>query len=160
MRYSIALFAILFMSAATAQTGDDCYPGLGLCEDQVTAQMPLPNRINIGTPEDNATTNQGGQSNQSGQSNQTGQSNQSGQTTQVPAKPANPICVVYDVRPPDAWLALRTEPSSKSGTRLYKLPSGTRIEMLGPKERAWHLVRVPDGTIGWVSWQTKRWIAC
>ncbi|QIE46906.1 SH3 domain-containing protein [Pseudohalocynthiibacter aestuariivivens] len=147
MKYLIILTAALFMSAAAAQTGDDCYPGLGLCEDDVTAQMPLPSRINIGTPDENATSTQSGQSSQS-------------QSTQQPAAPANPICIVYDVRPPDAWLALRTEPSSRTGTRLYKLPSGTRIEMMGPRDGAWHLVRVPDGTIGWVSWQRQRWIAC
>ncbi len=142
MKYLTALIATLFMSTANAQTGDDCYPGLGLCEDQVTAQMPLPSRINIGTPDENAAPSQ------------------STQSTQAPTKPANPICVVYDVRPPDAWLALRTEPSSKTGTRLYKLPSGTAIEMLGPRDGAWYLVRVPDDTVGWVSWQTDRWIEC
>ena len=143
MRYISPLIAVLFMSvAAAAQSGDDCYPGLGLCEDAVTAQTPLPSRINIGTPEDNATTSQ------------------SDQSAQVPSQPANPVCIVYDVRPPDAWLALRTEPSSKTGTRLYKLPSGTRIEMLGPRDGSWHLVRVPDNTIGWVSWYRDRWIAC
>lgn len=142
MKYLLALIAIPFMSAAAAQTGDDCYPGLGLCEDAVTAQMPLPSRINIGTPDVPVT------------------SNQSNQSTQAPATPANPVCIVYDVRPPDAWLALRTEPSSKRGTRLYKLPSGTRLEMLGQRDGSWHLVRVPDGTVGWVSWYEQRWIAC
>lgn len=147
MKYQAILISILFMTtAAAAQDADDCYPGLGLCEDAVTAQKPLPSRINIGTPEQPAATGTTGQTTQ--------------QTTQQQAPPANPICIVYDVRPPDAWLALRTEPSSRTGARLYKLPSGTRIEMLGPQDGTWHLVRVPDDTIGWISWQEKRWIAC
>lgn len=145
MRCLIALCVAFLALPAAAQTSDDCYPGLGLCEDAVTSQMPLPSRIDIGTPDTSSTTGQTGQSNQ---------------TSQVPAQPANPVCIVYDVRPPDAWLALRTEPSTKRGTRLYKLPSGTRIEMMGPREGNWYLVRVPDGTIGWVSWYRDRWIAC
>ena len=144
MKHLCALIAILLMSVA-AQADDDCYPGLGLCEDAVTAHTPLPGRINIGTPDDPATS---------------GTSGQDSHTAPPPASPANPVCVVYDVRPPDAWLALRTEPSSRRGTRLYKLPSGTPVEMLGRQEGSWHLVRVPDGTVGWVSWYQKRWIAC
>jgi len=148
MKYLSALMIVLVGSVVSAQSGDDCYPGLGLCEDAVTSQMPLPSRINIGTPEDSVTSNENSQSS-------------SESTTNVqPATPTNPICIVYDVRPPDAWLALRTEPSTKRGTRLYKLPSGTKIEMLGPQEGNWHLVRVSDGAVGWVSWYRDRWIAC
>jgi hypothetical protein len=154
MRFIYALFAILLASSAVAQSNDDCYPGLGLCEDAVTAQMPLPQRINIGTPDQPAVPSPPKPPSQSGDSSQ------SGQLPKQPAPAASPVCIVYDVRPPDAWLALRTEPSSKTGSRLYKLPSGTPIEMLGPREGAWHLVRVPDGTVGWVSWQVQRWIAC
>lgn len=75
-------------------------------------------------------------------------------------QPAPSYCYVYDVRPPDDWLALRTQPSSRSGSRLRKLPSGTRLEMLGERSGDWHRVRIDDGTVGWVSWATARWIRC
>lgn len=84
----------------------------------------------------------------------------------APAEPTPPrqvqavYCHVDDVRPPDAWLALRTEPSSRSGRRLARLPAGTRIEMLGPQSGDWVQVKTDDGTVGWVSWATRRWIAC
>ena len=127
---------------ALAQS-DDCYPGLGLCEDAVTAKTPLPSRINIGTPEAPPSPLP-----------------QASEQTQPQPSPAAQVCVVYDVRPPDAWLALRTEPTTKRGRRLYKLPSGTRLDMLGPQEGNWHLVRVSNGSVGWVSWYRDRWIAC
>lgn len=69
------------------------------------------------------------------------------------------ICQVYDVRPPDDWLALRTQPSGRRGTQLARLPRGTRLEMLGPRSGAWRKVRA-FGQVGWVSWQKKRWIKC
>ncbi|MBJ3777709.1 SH3 domain-containing protein [Acuticoccus mangrovi] len=70
------------------------------------------------------------------------------------------VCYVADVRPPDAWLALRTEPSTRRGQQLRRLPSGTPIEMLGERSGTWHRVRISDGTVGWVSWQVSRWISC
>ncbi len=69
------------------------------------------------------------------------------------------VCFVDDVRPPDDWLALRTEPTSRRGRRLAKLPKGTRLELLGDREGAWIKVRV-SGQEGWVSWQQQRWIRC
>ncbi|MBU1176209.1 MAG: SH3 domain-containing protein [Alphaproteobacteria bacterium] len=71
-----------------------------------------------------------------------------------------PVCYVDDVRPPDAWLALRTEPSSRAGRQLQKLLPGQSFVMLGSQSGDWHLVRLPDGTTGWVSWQVSRWIRC
>lgn len=75
-------------------------------------------------------------------------------------QPAPTICYVDDVRPPDDWLALRTEPSTRSGRRLRRLPSGTPMEMLGQQSGNWHRVRIADGTVGWVSWARARWIRC
>jgi len=75
-------------------------------------------------------------------------------------QPAPTICYVHDVRPPDDWLALRSSPSTRSGSRLRKLPSGTAIEMLGDQNGNWHRVRIADGTVGWVSWARARWIRC
>lgn len=141
---ALALTLSLGLTATPALAqSDDCYPGLGLCEDAVTAKTPLPSRINIGTPEAPPSPLP-----------------QTSEQTQPQPTPAAQVCVVYDVRPPDAWLALRTEPTTKRGRRLYKLPSGTRLEMLGAQEGNWHLVRVSNGSVGWVSWYRDRWIAC
>lgn len=154
MKYLLALALSLAAAPVLAQS-DDCYPGLGLCEDAVTAKTPLPSRINIGTPETDAAPLQPAEPAAPEQSQPQPQSQ-----PQTPTGPAAQFCVVYDVRPPDAWLALRSEPTTKRGRRIYKLPSGTRLEMLGPQEGNWHLVRVSDGSVGWVSWYRDRWIAC
>ncbi len=69
-------------------------------------------------------------------------------------------CKVFDVRPPDAWLALRSHPSSRRGRRLKILYRGDRFEMLGHRSGYWHRVRAENGTMGWVSWQKRRWIKC
>lgn len=73
---------------------------------------------------------------------------------------ALPRCYVDDVRPPDAWLALRSEPSDKRGKQLMKLYPGQSFEMLGTNQGDWHEVRGPDNRIGWVSWKEGRWISC
>jgi len=83
------------------------------------------------------------------------------QPTPAPAPPPQvQYCYVDDVRPPDAWLALRTEPSSRRGSRLARLPAGTRLQMLGPQSGDWFEVRTDNGAVGWVSWATRRWISC
>jgi hypothetical protein len=69
-------------------------------------------------------------------------------------------CRVADVRPPDAWLALRSEPSARSGRQLRRLLPGQTFEMLGEQRDEWYRVRLPDGLHGWVSWEVRRWIAC
>lgn len=75
--------------------------------------------------------------------------------------PALPKCYVDDVRPPDAWLALRSEPTDKRGIQVTKLYPGQPLEIMGPRENEfWYLVRGPDGRTGWVSWQLPRWISC
>ena len=75
-------------------------------------------------------------------------------------QPTGPTCTVADVRPPDAWLALRSEPSSKSGRQLRKLLPGQEFVMLGDRRGDWYRVMLPDGQTGWVSWQVARWIQC
>ncbi|MGI3165848.1 caspase family protein [Pseudooceanicola sp. 200-1SW] len=67
------------------------------------------------------------------------------------------VCYVDDVRPPDAWLSLRTAPTR--GQTIANMPSGTAMEMLGPVQGDWHQVRTQYGT-GWVSWKVARWIRC
>ena len=69
-------------------------------------------------------------------------------------------CQVADVRPPDAFLALRSEPSERKGRQLRRLLPGQSFEMLGEQSHEWHRVRLPDGVVGWVSWKVRRWIAC
>jgi hypothetical protein len=76
-------------------------------------------------------------------------------------KPAQlPTCRVADVRPPDAWLALRSEPSDRAGRQLRRLVPGDSFAMLGEQRNDWYHVRAPDGLTGWVSWGKPRWIAC
>ncbi len=78
-----------------------------------------------------------------------------------PRQPSLPICRVYDVRPPDDWLALRSEPSTRSGRQLSRLRSGVEFVMLGERVDSWYLVEVSaTGEIGWLSWATDRWIRC
>lgn len=79
------------------------------------------------------------------------------ETTRQPAQRA---CYVNDVRPPDAYLALRSQPSSRTGSRLLLLYKGDRFSMVGPRQGDWHLVSTPNGLQGWVSWAKSRWITC
>ncbi|MGJ8530396.1 SH3 domain-containing protein [Maritalea sp.] len=76
------------------------------------------------------------------------------------AVPHQVTCYVDDVRPPDAWLALRTEPSTRRGVRLAQLPPGQIIEFLGDRTGDWYSVSTSDGAVGWVSWKLPRWISC
>lgn len=75
-------------------------------------------------------------------------------------QPSLRVCYVNDVRPPDAYLALRSQPSSRSGSRLRLLYKGESFSMVGPRQGDWHLVSTPDGLQGWVSWARSRWITC
>jgi hypothetical protein len=78
-----------------------------------------------------------------------------------PIQPRPPVCRVHDVRPPDDWLALRSEPSTRSGRQLSRLRSGVEFVMLGERVDSWYLVEVSGtGEIGWLSWATDRWIQC
>ena len=63
---------------------------------------------------------------------------------------------VGEVKPPDPWLALRSEPSSTSGYRIAKMPEGTLLRLI---ERKGHWWRV-ELTTGETGWAHSRWIKC
>lgn len=56
----------------------------------------------------------------------------------------------------DNWLALRSEPSLYTGTRLAKLGPDTLFAVLG-QQHNWAQVRLRSGEIGWVS---SKFVAC
>lgn len=85
---------------------------------------------------------------------------ESDQPPMEPQVEAPSYCYVDDVRPPDDWLALRTKPGTRKGSQLRRLPSGTRLAMIGEREGDWYRVRTDDNLVGWVSWQVARWIRC
>jgi hypothetical protein len=71
--------------------------------------------------------------------------------------------VVANTRPPDAFLALRTHPSSKSGRRIMAMPNGTVLQVLQRNNDGWWYVRVAGSSIeGWaLSHQGRNvWIIC
>jgi Bacterial SH3 domain len=70
---------------------------------------------------------------------------------------------VANTRPPDAFLALRTNPASGSGQRIAVLPNGTLLKVLERRGDGWWYVRVlPSGPEGWaLSRQGNSvWIEC
>ncbi len=70
---------------------------------------------------------------------------------------------VWDTRPPDDWLALRTEPASRAGRQVAKLPNGTLLEVFEKRPDNWWRVRaIGWGIEGWVlSGQGSRvWVYC
>ena len=81
----------------------------------------------------------------------------------VPPLPAPQYSYVWDTRPPDAWLALRTLPSSSTGTQIVTMPNGTLIDVLERRVDNWWYVRIVEtGQVGWaLSRQGNRvWISC
>ena len=81
----------------------------------------------------------------------------------VPPLPAAQYSYVWDTRPPDAWLALRTLPSSSAGNQIVTMPNGTLIDVLDRRADNWWYVRiVQTGQVGWaLSRQGNRvWIYC
>ena len=70
---------------------------------------------------------------------------------------------VANTRPPDAFLALRTHPTTRRGLRIRKMPNGTLLEVLQRRSDGWWRVRViPTGEEGWaLSGQNGSvWIDC
>jgi hypothetical protein len=70
---------------------------------------------------------------------------------------------VANTRPPDAFLALRTHPSSRLGSRIMAMRNGTLLQVLDRRPDGWWQVRVvPSGEEGWaLSGQGNRqWIEC
>jgi hypothetical protein len=70
---------------------------------------------------------------------------------------------VANTRPPDDFLALRTDPSISIGQRVAKLPNGTALQVFERRADGWWRVRVKvSGLDGWVkSGQgEKKWVLC
>jgi hypothetical protein len=70
---------------------------------------------------------------------------------------------VTNTKPPDAYLALRSAPSSVIGQRIEEMPNGTLLEILEQRSDAWWLVRnIRTEHQGWAlsGNATPQWIAC
>ena len=70
---------------------------------------------------------------------------------------------VADTLPPDAFLALRTEPSGGHGQRIMAMPNGTLLEVIEKRPDNWWFVKVLDtDQKGWALSQqgNRRWIHC
>ncbi len=66
------------------------------------------------------------------------------------APPANFYYYVANTRPPDAFLALRTEPSASLGQRIMAMANGTMLQVLQRRGDGWWYVKVvPTGQDGW-----------
>src|SRR5262245_23125408 len=78
-------------------------------------------------------------------------------------RPSPGYYLVANTRAPDAYLALRTEPSADRGQRIATMPNGTLLEVLQRRPDGWWLVRIAaTGQEGWaLSGQGDRtWILC
>jgi hypothetical protein len=70
---------------------------------------------------------------------------------------------VANTRPPDAFLSLRTKPSSATGARIATMPNGTPLKVLERRSDGWWYVRIlSSGPEGWaLSRQGNSvWIVC
>lgn len=81
------------------------------------------------------------------------------------AKPpeGNSLHFVANTQPPDAYLALRTQPNSRQGSRIKIMPNGTLLQVLQRQNDGWWQVRVvPSGEEGWTlsSHGNRQWIRC
>ena len=75
----------------------------------------------------------------------------------------NSYFYVANTRPPDAFLSLRTDPTTKYGLSIVSMPNGTLLQALQRRDDGWWYVRVfPSGQEGWaLSGQGNRvWIEC
>ncbi len=70
---------------------------------------------------------------------------------------------VANTRPPDAYLALRSQPTSTQGARIMTMSNGTALRVLERRGDGWWRVQVePSGQEGWaLAFQGNRtWIEC
>jgi predicted outer membrane repeat protein len=70
---------------------------------------------------------------------------------------------VWNTKPPDNFLALRTEPTDESGSRILKMPNGTLLDVVKKRTDGWWRVRVVEsGQEGWAlsTRDTRVWIFC
>jgi hypothetical protein len=75
----------------------------------------------------------------------------------------NDTYYVANTRPPDAFLALRTNPTSAAGRRIATMPNGTPLKVLERRGDGWWYVRVlPSGPEGWALSRQggSVWIEC
>jgi uncharacterized protein len=75
----------------------------------------------------------------------------------------NQTYYVANIKPPDAFLALRTNPTSAFGQRIMTMPNGTLLQVLQRQDDGWWYVKViSTGQQGWaLSGQgDKVWIEC
>jgi Caspase domain/Bacterial SH3 domain len=80
-----------------------------------------------------------------------------------PRPPKTQYYYVWDTRPPDDWLALRSEPGGRAGRRLAQLPNGTMLEVLEQRPDNWWRVRaIGWGMEGWVLSRegSRVWVYC
>jgi hypothetical protein len=77
--------------------------------------------------------------------------------------PSDDLYYVANTEPPDAFLSLRTVPSSTNGKRLLAMPNGTLVRVLHRNSDGWWYVRaVETGLEGWALSHlgNKEWIVC
>ena len=70
---------------------------------------------------------------------------------------------VFNTHPPDAYLSLRTDPTTDHGMNIVQMPNGTLLEIIERRpDRWWHVRVFPTGQEGWaLSGEGSRaWIAC
>jgi hypothetical protein len=70
---------------------------------------------------------------------------------------------VANTRTPDAFLALRTQPTSASGARVTTMPNGTALRVLERRGDGWWRVRIEtSGQEGWAlaAQGSRTWIEC
>jgi hypothetical protein len=120
----------LWLASASLPAFAQCYPGLA-CPDP------------------------GGQTKPDGGGG-TGGGNARGETQGGGARTQVEYYFVGPVNPPDDWLALRTFPSDKLGSRIMKMPEGTLFRVT-EKRGDWWFVQLRDGKSGWAH---SFWIRC
>lgn len=70
---------------------------------------------------------------------------------------------VANTRPPDAFLALRSQPTAARGVRLAAMPNGTALRVLERRGDGWWRVRIEtSGLEGWAlaGEGSRSWIEC
>jgi len=79
------------------------------------------------------------------------------------AQAADSRYYVANTRPPDAFLAMRSVPSSSYGERIEAMPNGTLLDVVERRADGWWRVRdVATGREGWAlaGSGARRWIVC
>ncbi len=83
-------------------------------------------------------------------------------THRNPRREDSPLYFVANTTPPDAFLALRTDPSPTIGVRIATLPNGATFQVLERRPDGWLGVRTATGLEGWLlsGEGNKKWVAC